>query len=110
LPCLLLISSSDGQLIGNFSNQAHNLILIYNSGTGKGNPAISFGSCFIHQGNRARYYNALDFGQSQLEIENGILSLFNYLGYHSLPKAGVTLRINLINQWYVQGRYKTRKV
>lgn len=45
---------------GQFMEQAHNLILIGGTGTGKTHLATAIGIATIHQGKRVRFYNAVD--------------------------------------------------
>ena len=45
---------------GQFTQDAHNLILVEGTGTGKSHIAIALGTTLISQGKKARFYNAVD--------------------------------------------------
>ena len=45
---------------GQFTHDAHNLILVGGTGTGKTHIAIALGTALINQGKKARFYNAVD--------------------------------------------------
>jgi DNA replication protein DnaC len=45
---------------GQFAEQAHNLILVGGTGTGKTHTAIALGVELIQRGKKARFYNAVD--------------------------------------------------
>lgn len=51
-----------------FMDTAHNLILVGGTGTGKSHLATAIGVAAIHQGKRARFFNAVDL-VNQLERE-----------------------------------------
>jgi DNA replication protein DnaC len=98
---------------GNFTDQAHNLILVGGTGTGKTHLAIALTVAAIHQGKRARFYNAVDL-VNQLEKEKqqgkaGNLSkqltvmdavILDELGYLPFPESGGALLFHLISQLY----------
>lgn len=46
---------------GQFAEQAHNLILVGGTGTGKTHTAIALGVELIQRGKKVRFYNAVDF-------------------------------------------------
>ncbi len=98
---------------GNFMDQAHNLILVGGTGTGKTHLAIALAVAAIHQGKRIRFYNAVDL-VNQLEKEKqqgraGSLSkqltvmdavILDELGYLPFPESGGALLFHLISQLY----------
>ena len=45
---------------GQFTTDAHNLILVGGTGTGKTHIAIALGTALINQGKKARFHNAVD--------------------------------------------------
>ena len=45
---------------GQFTTDAHNLILVGGTGTGKTHIAIALGAALINQGKKARFHNAVD--------------------------------------------------
>ena len=45
---------------GQFTHDAHNLILVGGTGTGKTHVAIALGTALINAGKKARFYNAVD--------------------------------------------------
>lgn len=45
---------------GQFTTNAHNLILVGGTGTGKTHIAIALGAALISQGKKARFHNAVD--------------------------------------------------
>jgi DNA replication protein DnaC len=56
---------------GQFMTEAHNLILVGGPGTGKTHLATALGSAAIHQGQRVRFYNAVDL-VNRLEQEKRV--------------------------------------
>jgi DNA replication protein DnaC len=96
-----------------FMEQAHNLILVGGTGTGKTHLAIALAVAAIHQGKRARFYNALEL-VNQLEKEKqqgkaGNLGkqlsvmdvvIVDELGYLPFPVSGGALLFHLISQLY----------
>lgn len=98
---------------GGFMEQAHNLILVGGTGTGKTHLATALAVAAIHQGKRARFYNAVDL-VNQLENEKqqgkaGNLGkqltvmdavILDELGYLPFPESGGALLFHLISQLY----------
>lgn len=96
-----------------FMEEAHNLILVGGTGTGKTHLATAIGVAAIHQGQRVRFYNAVDL-VNQLEREKlagktGSLArkliqvdavIVDELGYLPFPESGGTLLFHLISQLY----------
>jgi DNA replication protein DnaC len=96
-----------------FMDQAHNLILVGGTGTGKTHLAIALAVAAIHQGKRARFYNAVEL-VNQLEKEKqqgkaGNLGkqltvmdavILDELGYLPFPASGGALLFHLISQLY----------
>lgn len=96
-----------------FMDQAHNLILVGGTGTGKTHLAIALAVAAIHHGKRARFYNAVEL-VNQLEKEKqqgkaGNLSkqltvmdavILDELGYLPFPVSGGALLFHLISQLY----------
>ena len=96
-----------------FMEQAHNLILVGGTGTGKTHIATALGVSAIHAGKRVRFYNAVDL-VNQLEREklNGKagnlakqLSLLDALildelGYLPFPTSGGALLFHLLGHLY----------
>lgn len=96
-----------------FMENAHNLILVGGTGTGKSHMATALGVAAIHQGKRVRFYNAVDL-VNQLEREKqqgkaGSLAkqlvqidavILDELGYLPFPASGRALLFHLISQLY----------
>lgn len=96
-----------------FMEQAHNLILVGGTGTGKTHLATALAVAAIHQGKRARFYNAVDL-VNQLEKEKqqgkaGNLGkqltvmdavILDELGYLPFPESGGALLFHLISKLY----------
>jgi DNA replication protein DnaC len=96
-----------------FMGQAHNLILIGGTGTGKTHVATALGVAAIHLGKRVRFYNAVDL-VNQLEREKqqgraGSLAkqlvqidavILDELGYLPFPESGGALLFHLASQLY----------
>jgi DNA replication protein DnaC len=96
-----------------FMEQAHNLILVGGTGTGKTHLAIALAVAAIHQGKRARFYNVVEL-VNQLEKEKqqgkaGNLGkqlsvmdavVVDELGYLPFPVSGGALLFHLISQLY----------
>jgi DNA replication protein DnaC len=87
-----------------FMGNAHNLILVDGTGTGKSHLATALGVSAIHQGKRVRFYNAVDLAH-ELEREKqqgktGNLAkrlvqmnavIIDELGYLPFPNSGGAL-------------------
>lgn len=98
---------------GAFMEDAHNLILVGGTGTGKTHLATALGVSAIHAGKRVRFYNAVDL-VNQLEREKaqgraGALArqltqmdgvILDELGYLPFPESGGALLFHLISQLY----------
>jgi DNA replication protein DnaC len=96
-----------------FMDQAHNLILVGGTGTGKTHLAIALSIAAIHQGKRVRFYNAVDL-VNQLDKEKQLGKAGNLakrlthtdavvldeLGYLPFPESGGALLFHLISQLY----------
>ena len=96
-----------------FMDQAHNLILVGGTGTGKTHLATALGVAAIHPGKRVRFYNAVDL-VNQLEQEKqlgkaGHLAkqlipidavIIDELGYLPFPESGGALLFHLISHLY----------
>lgn len=93
--------------------EAHNLILVGGTGTGKTHLATALGVSAIHAEKRVRFYNAVDL-VNQLEKEKaqgraGALArqltqmdgvILDELGYLPFPESGGALLFHLISQLY----------
>jgi DNA replication protein DnaC len=96
-----------------FMAQAHNLILVGGTGTGKSHLATALGVAAIHAGKRVRFFNAVDL-VNRLEKEKqqgkaGNLArqlvqidavILDELGYLPFPDAGGALLFHLVSQLY----------
>ena len=96
-----------------FMEEAHNLILVGGTGTGKTHLATAIGVAAIQQGKRVRFYNAVDL-VNELEREKqagktGRLArkliqvdavIVDELGYLPFPESGGALLFHLISQLY----------
>jgi DNA replication protein DnaC len=96
-----------------FMEEAHNLILVGGTGTGKTHLATAMGVAAIHKGKRVRFYNAVDL-VNELEREkqagkSGSMArkliqvdavIVDELGYLPFPESGGALLFHLISQLY----------
>jgi DNA replication protein DnaC len=96
-----------------FMADAHNLILVGGTGTGKTHLATALGVAAIHQGKRVRFFNTVDL-VNRLEQEkqldkSGALArklvqvdavILDELGYLPFPESGGALLFHLISQLY----------
>jgi DNA replication protein DnaC len=96
-----------------FMDDAHNLILVGGTGTGKTHLATALGVAAIHHEKRVRFFNAVDL-VNQLELEKqqektGTMArkliqvdavILDELGYLPFPKSGGALLFHLISQLY----------
>jgi len=96
-----------------FMEEAHNLILVGGTGTGKSHLATAMGVAAIHKGKRVRFYNAVDL-VNELEREKqagktgGMARkliqvdavIVDELGYLPFPESGGALLFHLISQLY----------
>jgi DNA replication protein DnaC len=96
-----------------FMADAHNLIFVGGTGTGKTHLATALGVAAIHQGKRVRFYNAVDLvnllekekqqGKAgnlakQLTLMDAVI--LDELGYLPFPASGGALLFHLISQLY----------
>ena len=98
---------------GQFAEQAHNLILVGGTGTGKTHTAIALGAELIGRGKKVRFYNAVDLINAlikeQADNRQGSLVrrlqqvncvIIDELGYIPFPKSGGALLFHLISKLY----------
>ena len=96
-----------------FMEEAHNLILVGGTGTGKTHLATAIGVAAIHQGKRVRFYNAVDLvNEREREKQAGKTGclarkliqvdavIVDELGYLPFPESGGALLFHLISQLY----------
>ena len=96
-----------------FMDQAHNLIFVGGTGTGKTHLATALGIHAIHQGKRVRFYDAVDLVnrliKEQHDGKQGRLArimqpldaiILDELGYLPLPATGGALLFHLISKLY----------
>ena len=98
---------------GQFAQEAHNLILVGGTGTGKTHTAIALGVELIQRGQKTRFFNAVDLINTlikeQTEQRQGSLVrrlqfvdcvIIDELGYIPFPKSGGALLFHLISKLY----------
>jgi len=98
---------------GQFMENAHNLILVGGTGTGKTHIAIALAAALIAKGKKARFHNAVDLINAlireQGEGKTGKLVrqlsltdcvIIDELGYIPFPKSGGALLFHLISKLY----------
>ncbi len=96
-----------------FMEDAHNLILVGGTGTGKTHLATALGIAAIHQEKRVRFFNAVDLvnllEQEKQQDKTGAMArkliqmdavILDELGYLPFPKLGGALLFHLISQLY----------
>jgi DNA replication protein DnaC len=96
-----------------FMEEAHNLILVGGTGTGKSHLATAMGVAAIHKGKRVRFYNAVDLvnelerekqaGKSGSMVRRLIqvdAVIVDELGYLPFPESGGALLFHFISQLY----------
>ena len=96
-----------------FMEEAHNLILVGGTGSGKTHLATAIGVAAIHTGKRIRFYNAVDLvnllEREKLAGKTGSLArkliqadavIVDELGYLPFPESGGALLFHLISQLY----------
>jgi DNA replication protein DnaC len=98
---------------GEFTDSAHNLILVGGTGTGKTHLSIALGTALVHQGKRVRFFNVVDLvntlikeqtagnpGQMARRLVQVDAVVLDELGYMPFPKSGGALLFHLISQLY----------
>jgi len=96
-----------------FMAQAHNLIFVGGTGTGKTHLATAIGVAAIHQGKRVRFFNAVDLvylldKEKQLGKSGSLAKrlsqidavIIDELGYLPFPESGGALLFHLISHLY----------
>ncbi|GKS70000.1 hypothetical protein W03_20040 [Nitrosomonas sp. PY1] len=96
-----------------FMDDAHNLILVGGTGTGKTHLATALGIAAIHHGKRIRFFNAIDLvnlleQEKQLNKTGNLAKrliqfdavILDELGYLPFPESGGALLFHLISQLY----------
>ncbi|MES9822611.1 MAG: IS21-like element helper ATPase IstB [Candidatus Thiodiazotropha sp.] len=96
-----------------FTQEAHNLILVGGTGTGKTHLATALGISAVHQGKRVRFYNVVDLvnrlEQEKTQGKAGTMArkliqvdavILDELGYLPFPEAGGALLFHLVSQLY----------
>ncbi len=96
-----------------FTETAHNLILVGGTGTGKTHLATALGIAAIHQGKRVRFYNVVDLvnklerekaqgkaGSLVRQLTQVDAVILDELGYLPFPEAGGALLFHLVSQLY----------
>ena len=98
---------------GQFTQNAHNLILVGGTGTGKTHIAIALGTALINQGKKVRFHNAVDLinalireqaegntGKIIRQLSQTHCVIIDELGYIPFPKSGGALLFHLISKLY----------
>jgi len=98
---------------GQFTKEAHNLILVGGTGTGKTHIAIALGTTLINRGKKARFFNAVDLinalikeqadgnaGKIIRQLSALDCLIIDELGYIPFPKSGGSLLFHLISKLY----------
>jgi len=98
---------------GQFTKNAHNLILVGGTGTGKTHIAIALGTSLITQGKKVRFHNAVDLinalikeqaegntGKIIRQLSQTDCVIIDELGYIPFPKSGGALLFHLISKLY----------
>jgi DNA replication protein DnaC len=98
---------------GQFTEEAHNLILVGGTGTGKSHIAVAVATSLISQGKKARFHNAVDIinalikeqadgnaGKIIRQLSQTDCVIIDELGYIPFPKSGGALLFHLISKLY----------
>jgi DNA replication protein DnaC len=98
---------------GQFSKDAHNIILVGGTGTGKTHISIALGTNLVNQGKRVRFYNAVDLinaliaeqadgntGKIIKQLSALDCVIIDELGYIPFPKSGGSKLFHLISKLY----------
>ena len=98
---------------GQFTEEAHNLILVGGTGTGKTHIAIALGTTLINNGKKVRFFNAVDLinalikeqadgnaGKIIRQLSALDCVIIDELGYIPFPKSGGALLFHLISKLY----------
>jgi len=98
---------------GQFTDDAHNIILVGGTGTGKTHISIALGTNLVNRGKRVRFHNAVDLINAliaeQAEGNTGKIIkqltaldcvIIDELGYIPFPKSGGSLLFHLISKLY----------
>jgi DNA replication protein DnaC len=98
---------------GDFTDAAHNLVLMGGTGTGKTHLSIALGTSLVHQGKRVRFFNVVELvntlikeqtagnpGQMARRLSQVDAVVLDELGYMPFPKSGGALLFHLISQLY----------
>lgn len=100
---------------GQFTEEAHNLILVGGTGTGKTHIAIALGTSLINNGKKARVFNAVDLINALIreQAEGNAGKIIRQLpaldcviidepGYIPFPRSGGARLFHLISKLYEQ--------
>ena len=103
----------DAIIASEFTQQAHNLILIGGTGTGKTHIAIALGTELIQARKKVRFFNAVDLinqliSEQQQQLTGKLVQallkvdcvMIDELGYIPFPKSGGALLFHLISKLY----------
>ncbi len=98
---------------GDFAWQAHNLIMIGGTGTGKTYLSIAVGTALVYRGKRVRFYSVVDLvnllikeqtagnpGNLARRLSQVDAVVLDELGYMAFPESGGALLFHLISQLY----------
>ncbi|MCP4995279.1 MAG: ATP-binding protein, partial [Gammaproteobacteria bacterium] len=98
---------------GQFTQDAHNLILVGGTGTGKTHVAIALGTALINHGKKIRFHNAVDLINALIreqaegntckiirQLSQTHCVIIDELGYIPFPKSGGALLFHLISKLY----------